>query len=379
MSGGGGRVRWGSAWTDVGRFPFSAMPDPMSGRDTEAEMLTVEEARAVFDASPDGVAVVDDEGYIRAVNPKIEQLFGWTADELVGEPVEILLPERLREAHRGHRGAWMRAPQDRPMGVGMELLAVRRDGTEFPVEVSLSSWRHEEGDVRVVCSIRDVSEARRLRNFSEGALRASEDERKRIARELHDDTAQRLATLILRVGMVARERDEERRTELFEEVRGEIVDAAESVKRMARGLRPPEIEELGLELAVRAHVRTLREAGFRARAQIGSVDDFLDTTEKLAVYRIIQEGLSNARRHSGASSAVVRLFRSGGEIVGEVTDRGRGFDPVRVVDGQSGGLGLLGMEERATMIGGRITIDSEKDRGTRIRLEIPVSTEGARG
>lgn len=351
----------------------------MRRRDTDNEMLSVDEARAVFDAAPDGVAVVDDEGYIRAVNPKIEQLFGWAADDLVGEPVEKLLPERLRNAHQGHRSAWMRAPQDRPMGVGMELLGLHKDGTEFPVEVSLSSWRLEEGDVRVVCSVRDVSEARRLRNFSEGALRASEDERKRIARELHDDTAQRLATLILRVGMVARERDHERRRELFEEVREEIVDAAESVKRMARGLRPPEIEELGLELAVRAHVRTVREAGFRATAQIGSVDAFLDTTEKLAIYRIIQEGLSNARRHSGTSSAVVRLFRSGDVIVGEVTDRGRGFDPTRVVDGQSGGLGLLGMEERATMIGGRITIDSEKDRGTRVRLEIPVRTEGTHG
>jgi two-component system sensor histidine kinase DevS len=351
----------------------------MRERDARGEMLSVEEARAVFDAAPDGVAVVDEEGVIRAVNPKIEQLFGWTADDLMGEPVEVLLPEQLREVHRDHRASWMRVPRDRPMGVGMELWGLHKDGTEFPVEVSLSSWQREEGDLRVVCSIRDVSEARRLRNFSEGALRASEDERKRIARELHDDTAQRLATLILRVGMVARERDHERRAALFDEVRGEIVEAADSVKRMARGLRPPEIEELGLELAVHAHVRTLREAGFRATAQIGSVDDFLEPTQKLAIYRILQEGLSNARRHSGATSAMVRLFRSGAEIVGEITDRGRGFDPVRVVDGQSGGLGLLGMEERATMIGGRISIDSERDRGTRIRLEVPVSMEGARG
>lgn len=337
-------------------------------------MLSVDEFKAIFDGAPDGFVVVDQAGTIRAVNPKVEQMFGWAAAELEGEPVEVLLPERLREAHEGQRASFVRNPHDRPMGVGLDLRARRKDGSEFPVEVSLSPWRREEGDLSVICSLRDVSAYRRLQNFSEGALRATEDERKRIARELHDDTAQRLATLILRVRMLAMEENHRRRRDLFEDVRAEIVEAADGVKRMARGLRPPEIEELGIELAVRAHVRTLGESGFRVTAQLGSVDAFLDTTQKLALYRIIQEGLSNARRHSGAETATVRLFRSAEEIVAEVSDRGGGFTPHMVIDG-GGGLGLIGMHERATMIGGRISVDSEPGRGTRVRVVVPTNAE----
>lgn len=341
-------------------------------------MLSVDEYRAVFDAAPDGFLVVDEAGTIRASNPKVEQMFGWTAEEIEGRPVELLLPDRLRRAHEDHRETFVRNPHDRPMGVGLDLRAIRKDGSEFPVEVSLSPWRRDEGGLRVICSIRDVSSYRRLQNFSEGALRASEEERKRIARELHDDTAQRLATLILRVRMLAMEEDDRRRQDLLEEVRAEIVDAAESVKRMSRGLRPPELEELGIELAVRAHVRTLRESGFRVSAQIGTVDDFLDTTQKLALYRVIQEGLSNARRHSGAGSATVRLFHAGEEVVAEISDRGVGFKPETIMNGEPG-LGLIGMQERAAMIGARISVDSERGRGTRIRVVVPTSPEGTSG
>lgn len=338
-------------------------------------MLSLDEYRAVFDAAPDGFAVVDGEGRIRAVNPKMEQMFGWSADELEGQPVEVLLPAAVRSAHVDHREAFSRNPHDRPMGVGLDLRGRRKDGTEFPVEVSLSPWRRGPRDLRVICTIRDVSAYRRLRSFSEGALRATEDERKRIARELHDDTAQRLATLILRVGSMVRERDHQRRAAQFEDVRQELVDAAEGVKRMARGLRPPELEELGIELALRAHMRNLRESGiFRVDAQLGTVDPYLDTTRKLALYRIVQEALSNARRHSGSGSAMVRLYRSGDEIIAEVSDRGRGFALATPFDGQRG-LGLIGMHERAAMIGGRISIDSEPGKGTRVRVVVPARAE----
>jgi two-component system sensor histidine kinase UhpB len=225
----------------------------------------------------------------------------------------------------------------------------------------------------VICSVRDVTDYRRLQNFSEGALRASEEERRRIARELHDDTAQRLATLILRVRRLAEEQDHRARSSLWEEVRAEIVEAAEGVKRMARGLRPPEIEDIGLALAVRAHVRSLNEAGgFTVHTDLGVVDPYLDITAKLALYRIIQEALSNARRHAMTDRAVVRLSREGDEIVAEVQDRGRGFALAEVSEGQ-GGLGLVGMQERATMIGGRLVIEAMPGEGTRVRVSMPAT------
>lgn len=336
-------------------------------------MLSPADHRTIFEASPDGCIVVDADGTIRDANPMIESLFGWRTEELIGKKIEVLIPEAARTAHEAHRLSYAENPHNRPMGVGLDLLAQRRDGTTFPVEVSLSPWRQESGELGVICAVRDVTTYRRLRNFSEGALRASEEERQRIARELHDDTAQRLATLILRVRRLAEERDHEARKDLFEKVRAEIVEAADGVKRMARGLRPPEIEELGLELAVRAHVRNLTDASdFRVELDLGAVDAHFDETTKLALYRIVQEALSNALRHAATDTAWVSMKREGDEIVTEVRDRGRGFTPAEVAAAK-GGLGLAGMQERATMIGGRITVDSVPGEGTLVRVSVPIT------
>lgn len=335
--------------------------------------MELAEYRAVFEASPDGFLVVDRDGVIRAANPRVEELFGWPPDELTGQKVEVLVPEMHRGAHAGHRSRFVADPHNRPMGVGLDLRGRRRDGTTFPVEISLSPWSADDSDLRVICTVRDVSEYKRLRNFSEGALQATEEERQRIARELHDDTAQRLATLILRVRRLADERDAHARTSLHEQIREEIVDAAEGVKRMARGLRPPEIEELGLALAITAHVRSLREAAsFEVETDLGVVDHALNVTAKLALYRIVQEALSNARRYSGEQRARVRLFLEDGTVVAEISDEGRGFLRSHAVE-SGGGLGLVGMRERAAMVGGRLTIESEPGEGTTVRVTVPAS------
>jgi two-component system sensor histidine kinase UhpB len=260
------------------------------------------------------------------------------------------------------------------MGVGLDLRGRHRDGATFPVEISLSPWTTGPGELHVICTVRDVTEYRRLRNFSEGALHATEEERRRIARELHDDTAQRLATLILRVRRLAEEPEPMARHALLEEIRQEIVDAADGVKRMARGLRPPEIEELGLALAVAAHVRSLREgAGFEVEAELGIVDPYIDVNAKLALYRIVQEALSNARKHSGEERARVRLFSDDGTVTAEVTDEGRGFLLSQAMT-TGGGLGLVGMRERAAMVGGRLTIDSALGGGTSVKVTLPALT-----
>ncbi len=324
-------------------------------------------------AAPDGYLVVDAEGVIRDANPKAEQLFGWGRDELVGSPVEMLVPQALRARHRHHRGTFMGHPRDRPMGVGLDLLGERKDGSTFPVEISLSPWKStSEEEQRVICAIRDVSDHKRLRDFSAGALRATEDERRRIARELHDDTAQRLATLILRVRLLADEDDPGARRSLVEEIREEIVETAEDVKRIARGLRPPELEEVGLAPAVMAHLRTLKER-LAFDVDVHDVDPYLDLTGKLAVYRIIQEALSNARRHADAGRTRLRLGVAEGAVVAEVRDDGRGFDPSSTMQ-LDRGLGLTGMRERAAMIGGTLSIESMPGGGTTVRASIPFQT-----
>ncbi len=335
-------------------------------------MLTADQYRAVFEASPDGLLIFDAEGVVRDVNPQVEALFGWAREELLGENVEMLVPRGLRQRHRQHREGYARSPHARPMGVGLELRALRKDGSTFPVEISLSPWRTPEG-LNVICTVRDITDRKRLQDFSAGAMRASEEERQRIARELHDDTAQRLATLMLRLRVLALEKDPVARAERLEELRQEILDTAEGVKRIARGLRPPELEEVGLGSALQAHLRSVREAsGLDVEADIQIVDGSLDPDARLVLYRVVQEALSNVVRHSGAARVRLRVSFEDGYVSAVIEDDGHGFSQERASEG-GGGLGLIGMKERAAMIGGRVSIESTPGEGTRIRIDVPAT------
>jgi len=335
-------------------------------------VLSADEYRAVFESAPDGIMVVDREGVVLDVNPAVEGLFGFAREEILGEAVEMLLPEAFRRAHVAHRERYRRNPYARPMGVGMELTARKKDGTEFPVEISLSPWRHG-GHEYVICTVRDVTERRRIRDFSEGALRSVEEERQRIARELHDDTAQRLATLMVKVRLLGRESDEARRAHGLAELREQILEAAEGVKRIARGLRPPELEEVGLRSALQVHTRGLWEAaGFQVEVDMEPVEHLLGQEAKLCLYRIIQESLSNALRHSGSDRARVTIWVQDGRVATVVEDEGRGFRTAQATT-DGAGLGLVGMQERAVMLGGRVLVDSTPGEGTRVRIELPTS------
>ncbi|MBT7502326.1 MAG: PAS domain S-box protein [Gemmatimonadales bacterium] len=331
--------------------------------------------RAVFESSPDGTLVMDAEGKIWDANPEACLMFGWSREGIIGLSVDALVPESLRDGHHAHRARFAEKPHNRPMGISLDLYGERKDGSVFPVEISLSPWHTADGQVRVICAVRDITIRKRLQNFSEGALRATEDERQRIARELHDDTAQRLATLILRARVLAEEPDAAARVRLLGQIREEIVQAADGVKRISRGLRPPELEEVGLAAALIAHFRNLNEGtGFQVHADLDAVESHLSLNAKLALYRIVQEAISNVMRHSGVEHAKVTLIEKDGYVVAEIADTGRGFLATGML-GDGRGLGLVGMHERAAMLGAGLTIDSVPEKGTHIRVAIPVSGE----
>ena len=327
--------------------------------------------KAIFEASPDGIVVVDGDGVIRKANSATEALFGYPRVELVGNRVEVLVPDSLRAGHEAHRRRYAADPRPRPMGIGIELAGRRRDGSEFPVEISLSPLV-DGGERLVVATVRDVTQRKRLEDFSSGALRASEEERQRIARELHDDTAQRLVTMMVRLRLLQRSGDEQVRSAQIEELRRELQETTESVRRIARGLRPPELEDAGVGMALRAHARNLQEAsGLKVEMDLEPVDHLLAPDAKLVLYRIVQEALSNVLRHSGATRSRVRVWREDDHVLALVEDEGTGFQPRSMPTG-GGGLGLIGMQERAVMIGGQVRIESSAGEGTRVNVTLPV-------
>jgi PAS domain S-box-containing protein len=331
------------------------------------------EYRAVFEAAPDGILVVDHRGIIRSANPMASRMFAYERDDLVGQNVDALVPDVARKAHADHRSRYVRAPRARPMGAEMDLTGRRRDGSEFPAEISLSPWESAEG-MRIIVTVRDVTQRQRLRDFSAGALRASEDERRRIARELHDDTAQHLASLLMWVRLIEPKIESEEVREKLRELRNEIAACAEGVRRIARGLRPPELEDAGIVAALRAHARSMREgAGMDVRIDAeAAVDGLLGSDARLVLYRIVQEAVSNALRHAGTTSVRIELLVEEEKVIGLIRDEGRGFGE----ESRGGaGLGLLGMQERAAMVGGRLSIESQRGKGTLVRVELPVERQ----
>ena len=335
----------------------------------ESVSSTVLDYRAVFESAPDGIVVINDEGRIVEVNPCVLTQFGYTAEELIGAPVEILVPEPQRAAHEGHRARFQAHPTSRPMGAELVLVGRRKDGSGFPVEISLSPWKTNDGDF-VIGVIRDQTERSQLRAFGQEALRAAEEERRRISRELHDDTAQQLAALLVHLRLLGLEEVGDRRETLMQELREGLQEVAEGVRRIARGLRPPALEDAGVVAALQAHIRNLFEnQTIRTSFDAGAVDQLLDEDGKLVLYRVVQEALSNVVRHSGATMVNVAVHAEGSEVVAVVEDDGDGFDGRRVGDGA--GLGLLGMKERAASAGGSVLVESAPGSGTRVQLRIP--------
>ena len=316
---------------------------------------------------------MDSRGIIRDLNRQALVMFGWSREEMLGSPVERLVPKANNRRHREHRRRYTAAPMARPMGVGLELLALRRDGSTFPVEISLSPWKLASGAEHVICAVRDITQWKRMRRLSRLMVTAAENERKHLSRELHDEFLQYLVALKIRVKLLASESDEEERERARRLIAGEIHDAIRGAKRLIRGLLPPELEYQGLVFALHSQFRDVQAVyGFTIHTHLDSVDDELDSVAALALYRIVQEAVNNAVRHAGVDEATVTLRVAGEVVTAEIRDAGRGFelsDPgVLAGDGH---VGLAGMRERAAMVGGGMTVRSSPGGGTTVRVTLP--------
>lgn len=218
----------------------------------------------------------------------------------------------------------------------------------------------------------------RLGQLLSQAIGAQEAERKRVARELHDEAGQLATTLSLGL------RTMEQIQELPETARNSLADLKDlakrlldGIRRLAVGLRPDALDQLGLVGAIEGAVREFgKRAGLRTDFEATGLDGVRAPSEvEIAMYRVVQEALANVRKHAGASHVDVLLERRDGAIVAVVEDDGVGFDVAAVRgEGDAGGahLGLFGMQERATLVNGRLTVESQPGRGTTVFVEIPL-------
>jgi two-component system, NarL family, sensor histidine kinase UhpB len=216
----------------------------------------------------------------------------------------------------------------------------------------------------------------RLRETAARALNATEEERKRIARELHDGTAQTLAALRVRLRLARAMSEEDGRNAVLDRIAADMGEVTDELRRIAQGLRPPALDMLGLAPAIQSYARAIADTtGIVVETDLAATGGLLTPDVELALYRIVQEALSNVARHSAARRAWIRMRLAGRHVVTVIEDDGHGF--AIAADLPGGGLGLFGMQERAGYVGGAVDIDSAPGAGTRIRVTIPVA-EAAR-
>ena len=342
----------------------------------ELPLLSDGDYRAVFEASPDAMLVVDSDGVIRDLNPQALSMFGWSREEMEGSGVERLVPAGVRSRHERHRLRYAEAPRPRPMGQGIELQAVRKDGTTFPVEISLSPGKLASGLEHVICTIHDITSWKRMRWLSRMKLTAAENERKHLSRELHDEFLQFLVAFKIRGKLLVDETDRKERERAWAVIADQILNAIRGVKQMIRGLRSPKLERQGLVSALATLFRDTRRVHgvtIHASLSLDWVADELDPVAVLALYRIVQAAVANVATHARVSEAAVTLRSEGGVIIAEIRDEGCGFelpDPGAARD--DGHFGLSGMRERAELVGGSLTVRTSPGKGTTVRATVPM-------
>src|SRR5262249_44670768 len=198
---------------------------------------------------------------------------------------------------------------------------------------------------------------------------------KRIARELHDETAQALTTLLIRLKILEKARTANEMRGQIDELRQLTADTLEAVRKLAVELRPATLDDLGLVAALEAYTE-----GYASRMPVGVeffADGFNDHDARLppqvelVLYRVVQEALTNVAKHADAEHIHVELRRRGDEVVAAVADDGQGFDVEDVMRSRERGLGLFGMQERLALVRGQLTIESEPGHGTQIRARVP--------
>jgi two-component system sensor histidine kinase UhpB len=217
-----------------------------------------------------------------------------------------------------------------------------------------------------------------LQKMSEQVLAAQEDERKRIARELHDETAQSLTTLLIRLKILERSRTAAEMRGQIDELRELTAETLEAVRKLAVELRPATLDDLGLLAALEAYTESYAARNRNSVRVLFSAQGFGDRESRLppqvelVLYRVVQEALTNAAKHASAETLRVQLQRSPADVVATVEDDGQGFDVEEMMRSRERGLGLFGMQERLALVRGQLMIDSALGRGTRIQARVPL-------
>ncbi|MBI4267104.1 MAG: PAS domain S-box protein [Chloroflexi bacterium] len=340
--------------------------------------LAEQNYRYLFNNASDAMWVHDMDGNILVANRACEKLTGYMVEELAGMNVVRFLTTETRDIAREVKRKLL---DGKAIEQPYEQRLTRKDGTTGIVNMS-SSLVIINGQAAGFQNIaRDVTEEKKmqasLRFYIQQITRAQEDERKRVARQLHDEVAPPVLLLIQGLdsaGSFARPRPSKSIRDKLEELRRQAIQALEGVRRCAQDLRPSILDDLGLIAALEWMAEDMgKQTTVDARLEVtGSARD-LPAETQLLLFRVAQEALSNIRRHAGASTAQVKVEFGDRSVKLTIRDNGQGFRVMATDDlVRKGKLGIAGMHERARLLGGSLSLRSKPGKGTQVVIEVPV-------
>jgi PAS domain S-box-containing protein len=368
---------------------------------------------AIVNSSDDAIVSKTLDGVITSWNRGAERLFGYTAQEAVGQHISLIIPTNRRDEE-------VTILERLARGEGIENFdTVRRhkDGTSLDISLTISPVRDAAGNIIGASKIaRDISQRKRveralreseerlrtladaldtqvqfrtqelqrrneenvqqseqLRDLSVRLLQTQDEERRHIARELHDSAGQTLAALGMSLSQLTREAQASPTlAKCVQDAEGLLKSLSQELRTTSYLLHPPLLDEMGLLSALRWYVEGLEQrSGLRIDLRVPDHFERLSSDLELVIFRLVQESLTNVHRHSGSKTAVIRVAREGEKIHVEVQDRGKGISPRRLSEIQSHGVGvgIRGMRERIRHFHGELTVESGA-LGTTIRTTL---------
>jgi len=345
-------------------------------------------AMQTIDGMMDSVVLTDLAGRITQHNQALTRFFGWGGADLLGElPTKMVSPPDVPKIL-----AAIKECLEKGYKQDLECRLPTRDGREIPVLINATLMKDPDGNatgtievIRDITALRQAEEAlkdseKKLRFLTSQILTAQENERSRLAKDLHDDLGQSLLVLKMRVQAFEKHLREEQEPLIKDcEYTVKYIDEViENVRRLSRDLSPVLLAELGLALAVKRLFDDFGKfQGLRTYLEIDEVLDSFPPEAQIVIYRIFQELLTNIGKHAEATEVSVAIQSVGHQVSFQVEDNGRGFDQGRLRGGDEPdrGLGLAALDERVRMLGGVLEISSREGQGAKVRFTIPLARE----
>jgi PAS domain S-box-containing protein len=337
-------------------------PEAVTGlRDSE------ERLHAILRAAVEGIIIIDEQGLVETLNPAAEKIFGWRAEEIVGQNINHLMPIPYSREHDSYLENYRRSGRAKIIGVGREVKGLRKDGTVFPMELAVSEVRLS--DRRLFAGfVRDITERRRLERE---ILEISDRERQRIGQDLHDGLCQNLTGIELMSEVLGQKLAHRTREGAAKagEIASHVREAIRQTRLMAQGLAPVTLESEGLMSGLKELAeQTGKIFGINCRFICETPLRVPDLSVATHLFRIAQEAVSNAVKHGESSEVVIRLEVGHENALLLVSDDGLGLP---VAYAERGGMGLHIMKYRAGAIGGVLSFQVRPTGGTEVSCAFP--------